>query len=49
MKQSDIEKDYWRYYVQIPYKSPVSKTYIDENGKEHTEMGHIDKRRCPPC
>lgn len=37
MKQSDIEKDYWRYYVQIPYKSPVSKTYVDENGKEHTE------------
>ena len=33
MKQSDIEKDYWRYYVQIPYKSPVSKTYVDENGK----------------
>ena len=37
MKQSEIEKDYWRYYVQIPYKSPVSKTYVDENGKEHTE------------
>ena len=34
---SDIEKDYWRYYVQIPYKSPVSKTYEDEKGNMHTE------------
>ena len=32
-----IKDDYWRYYVEVPYKSPVSKTYKDENGVEHTE------------
>ena len=32
-----VKDDYWRYYVEVPYKSPVSKTYKDENGKEHTE------------
>ena len=32
-----IKDDYWRYYVEVPYKSPVSKTYTDEDGKEHTE------------
>ena len=32
-----VKDDYWRYYVEVPYKSPVSKTYTDENGKEHTE------------
>ena len=32
-----VKDDYWRYYVEVPYKSPVSKTYIDEDGKEHTE------------
>ena len=31
MKKSDIEKDYWRYYVQIPYESPVKKVVVDEN------------------
>ena len=37
VQQSEIEKDYWRYYVQLPYKSPVSKTYEDEQGHMHTE------------
>ena len=37
MKQSDIEKDYWRYYVQIPYESPVKKIVVDEDGKTHME------------
>ena len=37
MKKSEIEKDYWRYYVQLPYKSPVSKEYEDERGNKHTE------------
>lgn len=32
-----VKDDYWRYYVEVPYKSPVSKTYTDEDGKEHTE------------
>ena len=32
-----VKDDYWRYYVEVPYKSPVSKTYKDENGVEHTE------------
>ena len=34
---SKLEKDYWRYYVQIPYKSPVNKKVIDENGEERIE------------
>ena len=33
----DIEKDYWRYYVRLPYKSPVYKTTQDKNGKEIIE------------
>lgn len=33
----DIEKDYWRYYVRLPYESPVYKTVTDKNGKEHKE------------
>ena len=32
-----VKDDYWRYYVEVPYKSPVSKIYTDENGKIHTE------------
>lgn len=32
-----IKDDYWRYYVEVPYKSPVSKTYVDEQGIEQTE------------
>lgn len=32
-----VKDDYWRYYVEVPYKSPVSKTYTDEKGVEHTE------------
>ena len=26
----DIEKDYWRYYVRLPYKSPVYKVVDDK-------------------
>ena len=29
-----VKDDYWRYYVEVPYKSPVSKIYTDENGKQ---------------
>ena len=32
-----IKDDYWRYYVEVPYKSPVFKTTTDEQGKEHIE------------
>ena len=33
----DIEKDYWKYYVRLPYKSPVYKVTEHENGKEIIE------------
>lgn len=32
-----LEKDYWKYYTRVPYKSPISKTVKDEKGNEHTE------------
>lgn len=37
MSTKDIEKDYWRYYVRLPYESPVYKVSIDKNGKEYKE------------
>lgn len=30
-----IEKDYWRYYVRLPYESPVSKMVINDDGEQH--------------
>ena len=32
-----IEKDYWKYYVRLPYNSPVYKNVVDEDGNTKTE------------
>ena len=32
-----VKDDYWRYYVEVPYKSPIYKKWTDENGKEHID------------
>lgn len=32
-----VKDDYWRYYVEVPYKSPVYKKWIDDDGKEHID------------
>ena len=33
----EIEKDYWKYYVRLPYDSPVCKETIDEKGNTKIE------------
>lgn len=35
--ENNIEKDYWKYYVRLPYESPVNKVVVDENGKNKME------------
>ena len=30
----DIEKDYWKYYVRLPYESPVYKVVEDKKGSK---------------
>ena len=37
MSTNGIEKDYWKYYVGLPYKSPVYKITTNENGKSEIQ------------
>ena len=32
----DIEKDYWKYYVRLPYESPVYKVVEDKKEALYT-------------